>query len=54
MINNKENEIGNKHNKDSNEINKEPISEIRFKLKGAIDSGQKKAYLLLQSALSGN
>ena len=36
-----------------NELNKEPISEIRFKLKGAIDSGQKKAYLLLQSALSG-
>ena len=36
-----------------NELNKEPISEIRFKLKGAIDSGQKKAYLLIQSALSG-
>ena len=34
-----------------NELNKEPISEIRFKLKGAIDSGQKKAYLLIQSAL---
>ena len=36
-----------------NELNKEPISEIRFKLKGAIDSGQKKAYLLIQSALCG-
>jgi len=36
-----------------NELNKGPISEIRFKLKGAIDSGQKKAYLLIQSALSG-
>ena len=36
-----------------NELNKEPINEIRFKLKGAIDSGQKKVYLLIQSALSG-
>ena len=36
-----------------NELNKEPISEIRFKLKGAIDTGQKKAYLLIQSAISG-
>ena len=36
-----------------NELNKEPITEIRFKLKGAIDSGQKKAYLLIQSALCG-
>ena len=36
-----------------NELNKEPISEIRFKLKGAIDTGPKKAYLLIQSALSG-
>ena len=36
-----------------NELNKEPINEIRFKLKGAIDTGPKKAYLLIQSALSG-
>ena len=36
-----------------NELNKESISEIRFKLKGAIDTGPKKAYLLIQSALSG-
>ena len=36
-----------------NELNKEPDTNIRFKLKGAIDTGQKKAYLLIQSALSG-
>ena len=39
--------------KSLNELNKEPITEIRFKLKGAIDTGQKKAYLLIQSALCG-
>ena len=36
-----------------NELNKEPNTEIRFKLKGAIDTGAKKAYLLIQSAIGG-
>ena len=39
--------------KSLNELNKEPITEIKFKLKGAIDTGEKKSYLLLQSALCG-
>jgi len=39
--------------KSLNELNREPITEIRFKLKGAIDTGQKKAYLLIQSAICG-